>query len=341
MKVTIQRIDCDLPLPRYETNGSVGFDLLARVDTLIEPGKVALIPGNIIVEVPKNFMLMLASRSSLPKKKGLLTPHGLGIIDHDFCGPNDEIHVQVYNFTNEPVVVKRGEKVAQGVFVHIDKFDWEEVDAMKNPSRGGFGSTGGYQKKGKFITFYGMNNVGKTTQAKLLVKHLKEAGHDVVYLKYPLYDLAPTGPKLNQILRESGRQEITEEVLQSTFMQNRLDFEPQLRKMLEQGKIVVAEDYSGTGIAWGTAKGLDQEWLEKLNQGLVKEDLAILLKGNRHLEAREKQHIHEENNELVEKVGQILIHLAHKYDWKIVTSRKDAKATAEEVWKVVKESMAL
>lgn len=142
MKVKIQRIDKDLPLPIYETDGSVGFDLLAREDVTVSPKSVALIPANVIVEVPKNFMLVVASRSSTPRKKGLLTPHGIGIIDHDYCGPEDEIKIQVYNFTDTPVVIKRGEKIAQGVFVHIDKFEWEEVMKIRENSRGGFGSTG-------------------------------------------------------------------------------------------------------------------------------------------------------------------------------------------------------
>lgn len=146
MNVKIQRVDRDLPLPKYETSGSVGFDLLARVDMAIEPGEVALVPGNIIVETPKGYMLVVASRSSLPRKKGLLTPHGIGIIDHDFCGPQDEIHIQVYNFTDETITVKRGEKIAQGVFVRVDTFEWEEVDQMEGKSRGGFGSTGGYEQ---------------------------------------------------------------------------------------------------------------------------------------------------------------------------------------------------
>jgi dUTP pyrophosphatase len=142
MKVQIQRIDKDLPLPVYETAGSVGFDILAREEVAIGPKSIGLIAGNIIVVVPENFMLVIASRSSTPKKKGLLTPHGIGIIDHDYCGPEDEIKIQVYNFMDHGVVIHRGEKVAQGVFVHIDKFEWEEVEKMTKPSRGGFGSTG-------------------------------------------------------------------------------------------------------------------------------------------------------------------------------------------------------
>lgn len=142
MKVRIKRLDKSLPLPVYETNGSVGFDVLARETVTIESGTIELIPANIIVEVPKNYMLVVASRSSTPRKKGLTPPHGFGIIDHDYCGPKDEIHIQVYNFSGQTVTIERGEKIAQGVFVRIDKFEWEEVDEIRENSRGGFGSTG-------------------------------------------------------------------------------------------------------------------------------------------------------------------------------------------------------
>lgn len=141
MHVRIQRVDKSLPLPVYETAGSVGFDLLARETTTIEPGKIELIPANVIVEVPQGYMLAVASRSSTPRKKGLTQPHGFGIIDHDYCGPTDEVKIQVYNFSSAAVTIERGEKIAQGVFVRVDKFDWQEVDIIREESRGGFGST--------------------------------------------------------------------------------------------------------------------------------------------------------------------------------------------------------
>lgn len=143
MQVRIQRVDKSLPLPVYETGGSVGFDLLARESMTIEPGKIELIPANVIVEVPQGYMLAVASRSSTPRKKGLTQPHGFGIIDHDYCGPSDEVKIQVYNFSDAAVTIERGEKIAQGVFVRVDKFDWQEVDSIREESRGGFGSTDG------------------------------------------------------------------------------------------------------------------------------------------------------------------------------------------------------
>ncbi|MBI5412754.1 dUTP diphosphatase [Candidatus Peregrinibacteria bacterium] len=142
MQVKIQRIDKALPLPKYETAGSVGFDFVAREDTLIAPKSIGLVPGNVVVEVPANYMLLVSLRSSTPRKKGLLMPHGIGVIDHDYCGPHDEVKIQVYNFTESAVTVARGDRIAQGIFVHIDKFEFEEVAQIREKSRGGFGSTG-------------------------------------------------------------------------------------------------------------------------------------------------------------------------------------------------------
>src|SRR3989338_3780483 len=105
MHVNIKRIDPKLPLPMYETTGAVGFDFVAREEVIIEAKSLGLIPGNVVIEVPEGYMLMVASRSSAPKKKGLLTPHGIGIIDHDYCGVSDEIKVQVYNFCDQPVTI--------------------------------------------------------------------------------------------------------------------------------------------------------------------------------------------------------------------------------------------
>lgn len=140
-KVRIKRIDKTLPLPVYETQGSVGFDLLARTTMTIQPGSIERIPANVVVETPKGYMLMLASRSSTPVKKGLTKPHGIGVIDQDFSGDNDELLIQVYNFTDKPTTVTKGEKIAQGVFIKADQLQFQEVDSMNNQDRGGFGTT--------------------------------------------------------------------------------------------------------------------------------------------------------------------------------------------------------
>jgi dUTP pyrophosphatase len=141
MQVRIKRIDPELPLPVYETAGAVGFDLLAREDVMINPGEIVLIPANVIVETPPGYAFLVVSRSSTPRKKGLMKPHGIGVIDQDYCGPEDEVKIQVQNFTQESVKVSRGEKIAQGLFVRCDRAEFVEVEAIERETRGGFGST--------------------------------------------------------------------------------------------------------------------------------------------------------------------------------------------------------
>ena len=142
MKVQITRIDKSLPLPVYETKGSVGFDLTVREDTLVKPKEITLIPGNIIVKTPEWYALIITPRSSTPRKKGLSFPHSIWVIDQDYCGKEDEIKIQVYNFSDKEITIKKGEKIAQGLFMKTDRLEFEETDAQ-NSSRGGFGSTDG------------------------------------------------------------------------------------------------------------------------------------------------------------------------------------------------------
>ena len=142
MIVHIKKIDKSLSLPRYQTGGAAGFDLVTREDTAVLPGEIKLVPGNVVVKVPEGYVLLIIPRSSLPKKKGLICPHSIGVIDSDYCGEKDEIFVQVQNITPKPVTVLRGERIAQGVFVKMETAQWKETEEAFAKTRGGFGTTG-------------------------------------------------------------------------------------------------------------------------------------------------------------------------------------------------------
>ena len=140
--IQIKRIDSSLPLPKFETGGSVGFDLYTRVNFLMQPLEIVLIPSNIIMKIPLDTMLQISLRSSAPKKFGIIMPHGVGVIDQDYCGNEDEIMIQVQNILPGEAYIPRGTKIAQGVLVKIERdFLWEEIEDMEDLSRGGFGST--------------------------------------------------------------------------------------------------------------------------------------------------------------------------------------------------------
>lgn len=140
MRVNIKRIDPSLPLPEYHSPGAVAFDMYARETTSVAPGVITRIPANLVVETPKGYMLMVKDRSSTAKRKGIFVL--VGYVDQDYCGEEDELTIQVYNFTKEPVAIERGDRIAQGAFVKIDIAEWKEMEKMGEKNRGGFGSTG-------------------------------------------------------------------------------------------------------------------------------------------------------------------------------------------------------
>lgn len=192
-------------------------------------------------------------------------------------------------------------------------------------------------QKGVFVTIYGVNNIGKTTHAKLLCKRLEKSGFKTHYLKYPVYDIDPSGFFINKVLRNPDGQMIAEDELQLWFVLNRYQFEPELQKLLIDGYVVISEDYTGTGIAWGMAKGLSESWLESANQYLLKEDLSILIEGKRELRAKESHHVHEQNDELSEKCKQIHSYLAEKYGWRKISLRDKVRDTADAIFNIVDE----
>lgn len=142
MQVIIKRADPTIQLPAYQTNGAAGFDLAASEAVTIPPRGLALIPTGLVIKVPEGYFLMIAARSSLARKKGLILANGIGVIDSDYCGNDDYIFISVYNITDAPIMIEAGERIANGIFTAITQATWNEVESMTTPNRGGFGSTG-------------------------------------------------------------------------------------------------------------------------------------------------------------------------------------------------------
>jgi len=142
MEIQIKRIEKDLPLPAYQTKGAVAFDLYTRIDKVIYPKTIEKLPSNLIIQVPENHALIIANRSSLAVKRGLTLANNIGIVDQDYCGPKDEIHLHLYNFTDKPIFVKRGERLCQALIIPIEKATFKETEQIAANSRGGFGTTG-------------------------------------------------------------------------------------------------------------------------------------------------------------------------------------------------------
>jgi dUTP diphosphatase len=143
LRVRIRRLDASVPLPGYQTDGAAGFDLAASEDLVVPPSSIALVPTGLVIQVPVGHFLGVFARSSTPLKRGLMVANGVGVIDRDYCGPADEIKIQVLNFTSGPVQVKKGDRLAQGLLLPVTHAVWEEVEGdLREGSRGGFGATG-------------------------------------------------------------------------------------------------------------------------------------------------------------------------------------------------------
>lgn len=121
-----------------QTNNSAGADLSASEDVVIKAGDIVLVPTGYYLpdaDLPKYSFFLLAARSSLAYKKGLLLANGVGIIDSDY---KDEVKVMLYNSTKETVTISKGERIAQLIPTQYLPI----FPSLENERNGGFGSTG-------------------------------------------------------------------------------------------------------------------------------------------------------------------------------------------------------
>ena len=142
-KILIKRLSKNVPLPKYETDGSSGMDLSANIEKNVDikPGKSAIIPTGLAVSIPKNFEIQIRPRSGLAAKNQLSILNTPGTIDSDYRG---ELKVILINLGDKTFKVENGSRVAQMVLCPIIKASLKEVETLEETKRGigGFGSTG-------------------------------------------------------------------------------------------------------------------------------------------------------------------------------------------------------
>lgn len=123
-------------LPRRATKYSAGYDIHSAVSAEIKPGEKYVIPTNTAVEMGEDDVLLIFPRSSYAIKFGLELVNSVGVIDADY---KDQIFICYRNTGDEPFFIKRGDRIAQGVFVKFLKTDDDNASGERS---GGVGSTG-------------------------------------------------------------------------------------------------------------------------------------------------------------------------------------------------------
>ena len=142
-EILIKRLSKNVPLPKYETDGSSGLDLAANIDIKIEikPGETKIIPTGLFVGIPKNFEIQIRPRSGLAAKNQISVLNTPGTIDADYRG---ELKVILINLSDKIFVVEKGLRIAQMVVCPVVRAKLKEVESLNDTKRGsgGFGSTG-------------------------------------------------------------------------------------------------------------------------------------------------------------------------------------------------------
>ncbi len=142
-KILIKRLSKEIPLPKYETEGSSGMDLSANIVSSINigPGEKKIVPTGIAISIPNGFEVQIRPRSGLAAKHDITVLNTPGTIDADYRG---ELKVILINLGKETFKIEKGFRIAQMIVCPIIKVKFEEVENLNETKRGtgGFGSTG-------------------------------------------------------------------------------------------------------------------------------------------------------------------------------------------------------
>jgi dUTP pyrophosphatase len=134
-----------LPIPKYESEGAAGLDLLAAIseskNIIILPGKAEMVPTGIAIALPKGFEAQIRPRSGLAAKNGITILNSPGTIDSDYRG---EISAMLINHSKVNFEIERGMRIAQMVIAPVVQFNLIKAETLDETKRGagGFGSTG-------------------------------------------------------------------------------------------------------------------------------------------------------------------------------------------------------
>lgn len=131
----------DVKLPERATQGSAGYDFFAPEDIILPAKQLTRVKTGVKCVLRPYMFLMLSNRSSNPSKKGLFLANGIGVVDADYYNNPDnegEIAFEFYNMRDEDVIIKKDEKIGQGIISTYNKVRDDNVTAVRD---GGFGST--------------------------------------------------------------------------------------------------------------------------------------------------------------------------------------------------------
>ena len=195
------------------------------------------------------------------------------------------------------------------------------------------------EKRGKVIVLEGTDKSGKTSQSRMLAEALKASGKVCVILDFPDYT-TPIGMEIKAFL-EGKRDYYTPEVKHLLFSANRWEKKKEIESMLENGTIVIMNRYWQSNLVYGVANGMDANWLIRLDRGLPKENIVLMILVKPTISARraEMQDAFESDRQLAVKAYENYLKFAKQFRWRIIDGSKSKEQVHQEIMKIIRKEL--
>ncbi len=192
--------------------------------------------------------------------------------------------------------------------------------------------------KGKIVVLEGTDKAGKTTQSRMLAEALKVLGKVCVIIDFPDYT-TPIGMEIRAFL--DGKRDYPAEVKHLLFSANRWEKKKEIESMVENGTIVVMNRYWQSNLIYGAANDMDTSWLLKLDKGLPKEDLVIVILVNPSISTKraETQDAFESDSQLAAKAYKNYLKFAKQFGWKVIDGSRSKDQVHQEIMKIIKKEL--
>ena len=192
--------------------------------------------------------------------------------------------------------------------------------------------------KGKVIVIEGTDKAGKTSQSRMLAETLKVSGKVCVILDFPDYT-TPIGIEIKAFL--DGKRDYPPEVKHLLFSANRWEKKKEIESMLENGTIIVMNRYWESNLVYGVANDIDANWLLRLDKGLPKENIILVILVNPRISAKraEMQDAFESNPQLAAKAYENYLKFAKQFKWRIIDGSNSKEQVHQEIMKIIRKEL--
>jgi dTMP kinase len=192
--------------------------------------------------------------------------------------------------------------------------------------------------KGKIIVIEGTDKAGKTTQSRMLQEAIKALGKICVVIDFPDYT-TPIGMEIRAFL--DGKRDYPAEVKHLLFSANRWEKKKEIESMVENGTIIIMNRYWQSNLVYGISNGMDAGWLQKLDKGLPKEDMVLILLVNPSVSKNRAEVLDafEGDARLAEAAYKNYQKLARQFKWKVLDGSKSKEQVHQEILKTVRKAL--